>query len=192
MTRSILPHLTPDRVERFWSKVLILGFDDCWDWQGAKDPNGYGRFMIGMIDGVRLSVLAHRFAYVAATGDEPAGLHICHKCDFPGCNNPSHFFKGDDALNMADCKAKGRQSRGERASVAVKAAIPRGDAHYLRCNPGLRSGERNPMARLTTEQVAEIRALFAAGVHRQDLARQFDVTASYINELARGRRRSGA
>jgi hypothetical protein len=34
------------QAERFWSKIVVLGKDECWLWTGGKDKDGYGKFAI--------------------------------------------------------------------------------------------------------------------------------------------------
>ena len=57
---------------------------------------------------------AHVWAWEAAFGPVPNGLHVLHKCDVPGCINAAHLFLGTHQDNMADKVVKGRQLRGER------------------------------------------------------------------------------
>lgn len=92
--------------ERFWGKVNRIGFEECWEWMAARDPNGYGR-----IGGKRpRAELAHRVAYRLTRGDIPLGLHVCHSCDNPPCCNPNHLFLGTDLDNNRDMRAKGRDA----------------------------------------------------------------------------------
>lgn len=57
------------------------------------------------INGVRK--LAHRVSFEAYKGDA-SGLFVCHKCDTPGCVNPSHLFLGTQSDNIKDMYSKGR------------------------------------------------------------------------------------
>lgn len=100
-----------DEQERFWSKMVILGADDCWVWQRARDPKGYGRYGVG-----KKMCFAHRHAYALTFGPIPEGLCCLHKCDNPPCCNPSHLFLGTQADNMRDMFAKNRHPpvQGER------------------------------------------------------------------------------
>lgn len=86
---------------RFWAKV-DRG-DDCWEWTGIKDPNGYGR--CGMFG----ETLAHRVAWKLTREAIPGGLFVLHRCDNPPCCNPDHLFLGTQADNIADMDHKGRR-----------------------------------------------------------------------------------
>lgn len=97
---------------------------------------------------------AHRVAYRLWNGVDPGPAMVCHRCDNPACCNPVHLFLGDAAVNNADRTRKGRT----RAP----------------------SGERHGRAKLTTEQVDEIRQSDERGI---DLARKFGVAQSTISEI---------
>lgn len=87
----------------FWALVPSqLGPDACWEWQGWREANGYGRF------GQRKP---HRLMYEAIHGSIPSGLFVCHRCDNPPCVNPAHLFVGSRQDNSDDMVAKGRASR---------------------------------------------------------------------------------
>jgi HNH endonuclease len=94
--------MTP--VARFWSKVTVLGPEDCWLWQGSR-RGGYGRFRFR-----RQVMNAHRFAWESKFGPLPEGLNVLHRCDCPPCCNPSHLFLGTHQDNMNDRGSKGRSA----------------------------------------------------------------------------------
>jgi hypothetical protein len=125
MARTGRPE-TPIRY-RFLQKI-VFNENGCWNWGGAKCPQGYG--FIKRKDGAQLRT--HRVAYELAFGPIPKGMFVCHRCDNPSCVRPNHLFLGTQADNMADMVAKGRAARN--------------------------AGEHNGSARLTTEQVERIRA----------------------------------
>lgn len=89
----------------------------CWLWTGAKENHGYGHFRHGSKD-----YRAHRYGYQLAKGPIPKGMHVLHSCDVMPCVNPAHLRLGTHAENMADCKAKGRQTYGERNPSATMTA----------------------------------------------------------------------
>lgn len=84
-----MPELEP----RFWSKVDIREWDECWPWTAATSSGGYGRFSIGGT--TRRLVQAHRVAYELLVGPIPEGLELDHVrawgCVHRDCCNPLHL-----------------------------------------------------------------------------------------------------
>jgi hypothetical protein len=76
-------------LERFEERVLRIPFHSCWEWDGARMPNGYGKWTFSKETGK--SRLAHRIAYELFVGPIPAGLQIDHLCRNRGCVNPAHL-----------------------------------------------------------------------------------------------------
>lgn len=108
-----------DLEQRFWAKVDRGEPDECWEWQGNRDLNGYGRIWV---DG--RSPRASRVAWELENGCAfPAGMLACHTCDNPPCVNPRHIFVGTYRDNQRDASAKKRND-------------PRGRAHWTHCKRG--------------------------------------------------------
>lgn len=132
-----------DEEKRFWSKVDIRGPNECHPWKGVLSVQGYGHFWV---KGRRTMAVAHRLAWIykkgpIQKGDGYHGTCVCHTCDNRTCVNLAHLFLGSHAENMEDRQRKGR-------TVVPPAGI----------------GENNAAAKLTSEQVKQIRA-------RKDIAR---------------------
>lgn len=143
---------TANRVEDVWKYVDKRGPNDCWPWTAARRRRGYGAFTVA-----RKNLVAHRVAFQAATGIDPADKLVCHSCDNPPCCNPAHLFLGTATENVHDMLAKGR------------ANPPRGENHHG--------------AKLTEEEVREIRRRRAAGEKLIDLAKEFGVADSRLSVL---------
>jgi hypothetical protein len=62
--------------------------------------------------------LATRLIYRTVNGPIGDDEMVLHRCDDPSCCNPRHLFKGNQRANMADCKRKGRNARGESHNFA--------------------------------------------------------------------------
>lgn len=89
--------------ERFWSKVNVLEPDECWEWLGRKDKDGYG---LCEFDGK--TKRAHRIAYIDWFGPIPNGQVIRHKvCRNRACCNPNHLLSGTSKDNNDDKREDG-------------------------------------------------------------------------------------
>lgn len=109
--------LSPEFVDRFWSKVDKRGPDECWPWTGARSVTGYGMLSV---PGLQAPVQAHRVACGLATGSVQDGRYVCHSCDNPGCCNPAHLWIGTHRENMHDMHAKGRNRNGRELMTHCK------------------------------------------------------------------------
>ncbi|MDT0176907.1 HNH endonuclease [Enterobacter sp. BRE11] len=146
--------ISAEQQEFFWSKVKKGSASECWNWQGAKKPKGYGNVRI---NGKYL--LAHRASWELANFPIPEGFFVCHACDNPSCCNPSHLLLGNARANFTDMVSKGRQEFAKNKAI----------------------GSRNVNAKLTWDQVCEIRSLHSrGGVTAKKIASDFGVTPSNI------------
>ena len=106
---------------RFFRKVNKAAPNGCWEWLGARHPDGHGRFWISG----ETVVYAHRFSYEYYKGQIPTGLILCHDCDNAGCVNPDHLYAGTPKDNAQDAVTRGRMSRkgGRPIDEQVQAKI---------------------------------------------------------------------
>lgn len=99
--------------ERLWHYTNKLGPDDCWEWFGNKDKDGYGAMRSG-----KSMIRPHRLSYELANGPIPKGMSILHSCNNPACVNPAHLRVGDHLENMADRKKSGHYNTGDKHVMA--------------------------------------------------------------------------
>lgn len=151
----------PDRemIDAFVSNVQITSHG-CWEWQGRLNPRGYGEFSWR---GTKFR--AHRLSYVWSYGPVEEGLYICHHCDNPSCVCPNHLFAGTPRDNVQDAIQKGRRRH---------------------TNPP--RGERSGKAKLTSQQVYEIRKRYTEGESSSALANEYGINPRYVVKLVKRER----
>lgn len=171
MDNQQIPPLSVSDIQRFWHYVERGGPDECWPWKASKFSGGYGQFNAG-----GRTLRAHRVAFLLQHGIDPTDRFVCHDCDNPPCCNGAHLFAGSARDNTQDCVSKGRTNSAS------------GWRHGSRTKPESRArGERIAQAKLTAEQVVEIRALYKAGEYtHQKLAEHFGVSRRAIGFITRG------
>lgn len=102
--------------EKFWSRVEILGENDCWHW---KKANGDYVWTYGSFKYNKKVSYAHKTAYelhhkIILPKSFPVtenSVLVCHSCDNPWCCNPNHLFLGTPSVNRNDCITKRRDIR---------------------------------------------------------------------------------
>ncbi len=116
MPNRIIPKLNVRQLLRFWSRMDAHDLRECWEWQRAKDENGYG-----VCDFFNRQYRCSRVAYTLAFGVIPEGLQVLHRCDNPPCCNPLHLWVGTNLDNSHDCTSKGRHASpaGELNPMAI-------------------------------------------------------------------------
>lgn len=204
-----MPSIDDKVITRFWKYVQKT--DTCWLWIGAIDTTGYGKLNID-----RKAVSVHRLSYTLHIGTIPADLYVLHHCDVRACINPEHLFLGTHLDNIRDMLQKKRHLMAIDPQRILEGArqynrthptrpklsgihhwsqrypdrIPRGERHGSRTKPGrLPRGIHHHKAKLTEEQVREIRTLYAAAEGRRGiviaLARRFGVTRTNVGSIVR-------
>lgn len=113
-SRPIIP-LRPQDITRFWSKVQRLGDDDCWEWQGKRDKDGYGQFCIR-----RDVYVASRVAFTLSKRPLLPDELACHECDNPPCCNPAHLRADDQSGNRLDAILRNRHWYNIRRLTATE------------------------------------------------------------------------
>ena len=129
--------------------------DSCWLWTGAHDADGYGK-----IEFNGKPIKATHVAWFLETGEWPKQW-LLHKCDVPGCVRFDDLIEGSPKDNNQDRSRKGRN------------------------NPYDRRGARNPRAKLTEADIAEIRRLGRLGVRQCTIADHFGIKQPQVSEIIR-------
>jgi hypothetical protein len=138
----------------------------CLEWPYYRERKmGYGIIAVHLAS---KHIRVHRYACEFAYGPLAADMEACHRCDHPPCYRPSHLFAATQAGNLEDMYQKGRANvTGPRLKMR---------------------GAGNHKARLTPEQVEEIRNTWVYRVNSQEkLARKFGVGQSMISAIVLGK-----
>ncbi len=115
----------------------------------------------GLFRCLRQDMPAHRFSWWMYHGPIPDGIYVLHHCSNPGCVNPEHLFLGtakDRTRNM------GKKGQGKH----------------------LKGADHNN-AKLSKDDVDEIKKLVEAGYTGASIARQFNISASVISKIKTGK-----
>jgi hypothetical protein len=156
------PANTPDVL---WNKVDKRGEDECWEWKGYKNHDGYGRTWIK-----DRGYYAHRVIFNLANPNQisleaPKSTDrsgfVLHHCDNPSCCNPKHLYLGNFKDNTRDKIERGR-------GVDF-------------------SGDKGPRCKLTMDQAREARKLRKQGKPVRELAILFGVSLPSMKSLLNGK-----
>ena len=145
-----------DLEERFWSKVNILGEDDCWEWQAGSRGGRYGAFRFR-----RKTIDSHRMVWYLLNGEFPE-LLVCHSCDNNKCCNPKHLFLGTYKDNHDDMVSKNRKTK----------RFPKGTSIWT--------------CKLSEKDVLEIRKKYKSGKYTQkELAKKFNIARTTVSNITK-------
>ena len=136
-------------------------FDEKWE----EDENGCWIWIAGMKHQGYGSfwysgeeLSAHRASYWIHNDQHPGDECVLHKCDVKKCVNPDHLYLGNRSDNMQDA-----------------------------LDAGMMQGENASRAKLTDDEVEEIRELYDEGeMTNKAIAERFDVTQSHISKIGTG------
>lgn len=84
-------------LEYIEARVVVDERSGCWEWQKAKDPDGYGRMRWGQ-DVWR----THRFVYHYLVAYLPKASVVHHECSNRSCVRPSHLAAVSHHDNVAE------------------------------------------------------------------------------------------
>lgn len=130
--------------------------DECLPWPFSKNPAGYG-----LISFRGAHMNASRAMCIVAHGEpETPGLDAAHSCGKgnQGCVNPRHLRWDTRSGNFSDMVEHGTARRGEL----------------------------NPLAKLTADDIAEIRALRGM-ISQREIGLRFSIDPSNVSHIQRGK-----
>ncbi len=165
-------------IERFLSHVEKKE-NGCWAWKaGTRGDTGYGSFCMDC-----KTMGAHQASWILFRGPITAGLLVLHTCDVRLCVNPDHLYLGTRLDNAQDAKERGRLASGDRSSSRLHPErVQRGDRHGSHTHPERRPrGEAHGHAKLTTDQVIQMRAM--VGCSERKLSSIFKVSSTTIHRI---------
>lgn len=122
-----------------------------------RDSKGYARLQLSGEAGI-VTVCVHHLVLKAFVGPKPEGMECRHLDGNPANNRLSNLCWGTPRENQADKARHGTMLTGTRAHGA----------------------------RLSEDDVREIRRRKAAGEHRSVIAAHFKIHVTYVNAIARG------
>jgi hypothetical protein len=101
-------YFTDRAIEIFESKFKKGDENECWEWQGQKDKDGYGKVAF-RTKGKRYYIRAHRMSAALYIKPYYSDKVVMHHCDNPSCVNPNHLKIGTHLENEQDKDRKGRR-----------------------------------------------------------------------------------
>lgn len=114
------------------------------------------------LKGIGVTTL-HRWVYCDHNGVDILAIKgkvVRHKCDNPRCINPEHLELGTNKDNSQDMVSRGRSG----------------------------AGGRNSRAKLTAEQVQQIKVLVSSGKLHREVAELFGVARNTVSRIVGGTR----
>jgi hypothetical protein len=161
--RSVDASLYAKNLLRHLPNRVAPSGDGCWIWTGAVQGFGYGSVTFN--DGVKRRMRpVHRLVYELCVGPITDGKNVLHRCDVPRCCRPDHLFLGTQRENVHDCLSKER--------------------HRTRSSP---ANEANPNAKLTADDVRDIRRKARSGTPLVQLQRDYRLSRAGVSRIVNGK-----
>lgn len=148
--------------ERVLKNSIKNPITGCLEWQKSKNVKGYGTINYTRAKNDNGAILVHRVVWMKMNGEIPKNKLIMHVCDNPSCVEITHLLLGTAAQNTKDMMEKNRHRKPYSKQ-----------SHIL-----LRS-----TAKLTVEQVKEIKRLLLLKVTAREIAKQTNASINSIYSI---------
>lgn len=171
-------------IERFFRNVGKRRNDECWEWRGGRDQNGYGIIGKGKRHSGRWQ--AHRLSWTLYNGPIPVGLVLDHICCNPPCVNPAHLRACTQYENVMYgtsnvCVTNASKSECihghsfDDAYIITNRTTGRQTRKCRVCTKLAKKRPQRPRP-ITLDQAREIRKLWATGkYYKTELGRMFNI-----------------
>jgi len=140
---------------------------------GDVDRYGYRRVLL---NGKRRKV--HRIVCEAFHGPQPLGNEVRHLDGSRSNNSAGNLAWGTRSDNMRDAAAHGTLARDTSAATAISSAMDR-------------RGSKNPNAKLSLDQVTQMKRMSAGGHSERVIARTFGCSPATAHRVISGERHVG-
>jgi hypothetical protein len=152
--------------------------DECWEWKGYKNENGYGMFRIRR-NHLSKHIRAHRIMFYLRNANLPEDVH--HECENTACVNPNHLVALDHAPHV------GMHHRGEKSYRYGKGYLYGGVNSPLFGKPRLYlQGSKGAGAKLTDDQAREVHRLRKEGKTYLEIGNVYGITKTTVMHLLKG------
>jgi len=128
----------------------------CWNWKLSVGSHGYGNTKY--CGKINTYACAHRLSYFTYKS-EIGNYHVLHTCDNRRCCNPEHLYLGTQKQNVKDMVYRGRNRNGGN------------------------KGEEIGTAKLTEQQVREIKLRLREGETAPKIAKDYSVSRDAIYKI---------
>lgn len=155
-----MPKIIKDWHGHILSRAVLMP-NGCLEWQGARQPRGYGQVIIG-----GKAWLVHRYIVYCKITDVLErnrflvdNTVVRHSCDNPPCINWDHLIPGTQGENLQDAYDRGHRNA---------------------------KGENNAFSKITGLTVIAIRQQYGDGIVTQkQLAAKYGISQAHVSLIVR-------
>lgn len=100
-----VPCPTSNQIKNFLNRIDIKNPDECWEWKGCVNNQGYGIVKIK-----KQCIYVHRLSFFLFRNDTLENETVDHLCRNTTCCNPSHLEKISHSENVS----RGNKDRNKK------------------------------------------------------------------------------